>query len=141
MNVIRFVPRCRPCTLTRAAPPARAARPTTRRPIAEIIAFLRSWSPNDEPRCHTLTGVAQELRAAVCRDPETFAANAYQFCNLKPIYVRQLLEGLQNAPSNERNFAWGKVLEVIEFTLAQFYKTVDVSSIAEGDDPDWTWPA
>jgi hypothetical protein len=116
-----------------------AAADFSRRPIAEIIAFLRSWSPNDEPRCHTLTGVAQELRAAVCRDPETFAANAYQLCNLKPIYVRQLLEGLQNAPSNERNFAWGKVLEVIEFTLAQFYKTVDVSSIAEGDDPDWTW--
>ena len=47
------------------------------------------------------------------------------------------MEGLWNAASNERNFAWSEVLEAIKFTLAEFYKTVDVSSISEVDESDW----
>jgi hypothetical protein len=79
------------------------------------------------------------LHNAVCQDPETYAANADQFSGLKPIYIRRVMEGLQKVASHERKFAWGNVLKLIEFTFAQFSESVDASSIAEGDDPDWRW--
>jgi hypothetical protein len=86
-----------------------------------------------------VTALAQELHTAVRNDPGKYAADADNFCGLRPIYVRRVLEGLQNAASFERNFAWGNVLKLIEFTFAQFHEIVDASSIAEGDDPDWRW--
>jgi hypothetical protein len=109
------------------------------RPTSEIVAFLRSWSPNGEQQCQTVTALAQELHSAVYHDPETYAANADQFSGLKPIYIRRVLEGLQIAASHESNYGWGNVLKLIEFTLAQFHKMVDASSITEGDDRAWTW--
>jgi hypothetical protein len=109
------------------------------RPIPEIIAFLRTWRPRGKSQSQTVTALAQELRTAVGNDPKTYAANADQFVNLKPIYVRRLLEGLQNAANNKCDFDWSRVLRLIEFTYGQYNQIIDRPTLAEGDDIDWTW--
>jgi hypothetical protein len=110
------------------------------RSVSEVIAFLKAWRPqNDEQQRQTVTALAQELRTAVGNDPKTYAADADQFAGAKPIYVRRLLEGLQNAASNQRGFEWGNVLKLIEHTLGQQSQAIDPETLAEGDDKSWGW--
>jgi hypothetical protein len=109
------------------------------RPISEIIAFLKTWRPQGEQHRQTVTALAQELRTAVGNDPKTYAAHADQFAGLKPIYVRRVLEGLQNAASNQRDFQWGNVLKLIEFAYAQYGREIDPGTVVEGDDKNWRW--
>ena len=109
------------------------------RPIPESVAFLRSWQPQGDKQLQTITALAQELRTAVGNDPKTFASSADQFVGLRPIYVRRVLEGLQSVANNERDFDWGKVLKLIEFTYSQLGQVIDLATLAEGDDKDWIW--
>jgi hypothetical protein len=108
-------------------------------PIPDIVAFLKSWQPDQGPQRHTLTALAQELRAAVENDPKGYAANADQFIGLKPIYIRRVLEGLQNSASNKKDFEWSNALKLIGYVFGQLHQTVDASTVIEGDDPDWKW--
>lgn len=108
-------------------------------PIDEVAAFLKSWKPTDEARRQTVTALAQELYNAVSNDPKSFAENADQFVGVRPIYVRRVMEALENAARNNREFDWAKVLKLIEFTTGQFHQTIDPSTLADGDDRDWTW--
>jgi hypothetical protein len=109
------------------------------RPISDVVAFLKSWRPLEQPQRQTVTALAQELRKAVGRDPATYAANAERFAGLSPIYVRRVLEGLQNAAANQRDFKWAKVLSLIDSVYAQFQQPIASLPAAEGDDPDWTY--
>ena len=111
----------------------------SKRPILESVAFLRSWRPQGDKQLQTVTALAQELRTAVANAPKNFAANADQFVGLRPIYVRRVLEGLQSVTNNERDFDWGKVLKLIEFTYSQLGNALDGATLAEGDDKDWIW--
>jgi hypothetical protein len=108
-------------------------------PIPDTIAFLKSWQPDQGLQTHTLTALAQELRAAVENDPEGYAANADQFIGLKPIYIRRVLEGLQNSASNKKGFEWGNALALIGHVFGQLHAMIDVSTVIEGDDSAWNW--
>jgi hypothetical protein len=109
------------------------------RPIPEIVAFLKAWRPGEESQRQTVTALAQELRTAVGNEPKIYAAKAEQFAGLKPIYVRRILEGLQNAASNQRDFEWGNVLKLVEFTYDQYDRVIDPATLSEGDDKNWGW--
>jgi hypothetical protein len=110
------------------------------RTVPDVIAFLKAWRPSKgEQQRQTVTAFAQALRTAVENDPKTFAINADQFAGAKPIYVRRLLEGLQNAASNRRGFEWGNVLKLIEHTLGQHDQAIDPATLDEGDDKSWGW--
>ena len=105
----------------------------------EIAEFLRTWTPQAEGSRQTVTALAQELRIAAFNNPETFAAEAAQFAELKPIYVRQVLEGLAMAANNRRKFKWGGVLELITAALARHDEPIDPATLFDGDDRDWSW--
>jgi hypothetical protein len=107
--------------------------------ISDTVAFLKSWHPEAGPQRQTVTALAQELRTAVSNDPDKYAAEAERFIDTKPIYIRRVLESLQNVVSNRRNFNSGSVLKLVEFAFAQLHRTIDPSTVAEGDDEDWTW--
>ena len=110
------------------------------RSVPQVIAFLKTWRPSNAGRQRqTVTALAQELRTAVGNDPETYAADAARFGGVKPIYVRRVLEGLQSATSNRRDFEWDDVLQLVEFTLGLYGQAIDPSTLAEGDDESWTW--
>ena len=87
----------------------------------------------------TVTALAQELRIAAFNNPEVYAAEAAQFAELKPIYVRQVLEGLAMAVNNRRKFKWGGVLELIAAALARHDEPIDPTTLFDGDDRDWSW--
>ena len=90
------------------------------RSVPEVAGFLKVWRPEKgEQQRQTVTALAQELRTAVGNDPQRFAADADEFVGAKPIYIRRLLEGLQNAAGNLRNIEWANALKLIEYTLAQ----------------------
>jgi hypothetical protein len=109
------------------------------RPIPEIVAFLRTWRPMDEPTRQTVTALAQELRTAVGNDPTSYAAEVDQFVGLRPIYVRRILEGLQNAASNRRDFELGNVLKLVESAYDRYDQVIDPATLSEGDDKNWRW--
>jgi hypothetical protein len=108
-------------------------------PIPDVVAFLTSWDPGGDVSRQTVTALAQELRTAVANNPEAYAAEALRFVGLKPIYVRQILEGLAMPAINRRNFAWGDVLRLIAHTLGQFGQPIDPATMFDGDDRSWTW--
>jgi hypothetical protein len=108
-------------------------------PIQDIASFLKTWCPEPGPQHQTVTALAQELRNAVGNNPKAFAADAGQFVGLKPIYIRRVLEGFQNATSNAQPFEWGSVLKLIEHVFTQINQRIDPITIAEGDDKDWVW--
>jgi hypothetical protein len=82
------------------------------RPVPTIVEFLRTWRAEEGER-RTQTALAQSLRDAVTRDPNRFAANAALFGELHPIYVRQLIAGLNNATANMKKIGWDGVLALL----------------------------
>ena len=61
-------------------------------------------------RGRPLPRLRRNCAIAAFNNPEAYAADAAQFAELKPIYVRQVLEGLTMAANNRRKFEWGGVL-------------------------------
>jgi hypothetical protein len=110
------------------------------RSVPDVIKFLKSWQPQQgAQQRQTVTALAQELRVAVGNAPERYAADADQFVSVKPIYLRRLFEGLQNAASNLHDIKWDSVLKLIEHTLGQRDQTIDPATLADGDDKTWEW--
>ncbi len=109
------------------------------RSIPEIAEFLRTWTPHAEGSQQTVTALAQELRIAAFNNLEAYAAEAVQFAVLKPIYVRQVLEGLAMAVNNRRKFDWGGVLKLIAAVVARHDGPIDSATLFDGDDRDWSW--
>jgi hypothetical protein len=109
------------------------------RPINEIVAFLKSWSPQKGQQRQTVTALAQELGTAVGNDSKRFAENADRFSGLKPIYIRRVLEGFHNAANNQRDFDWRNVLKLVELTYNQYDQIIDPATLTEGDDKSWSW--
>jgi hypothetical protein len=110
------------------------------RSVPEVVEFIKSWRPQlGEQQRQTVTALAQQLRVAVGNAPERFAACADQFVDVKPIYVRRLLEGLQNAVGNLHGIEWDSALKLIEHTLGQQGQAIDPATLADGDDKNWEW--
>lgn len=109
------------------------------RPIVEIVAFLKSWHPGEKPRKQTITALAQKLRHVAERDAKRYGAEADQFSEVAPIYVRHLLEGIKNSVGSGRDIIHENVLKLIQRTFSRIHEPVNDSSVAEGDDPNWLW--
>jgi len=76
------------------------------RPMDEIVMLLRSWKPSDEPVRQTITALGEELRKAVEQEPARFAESANQFADIRPIYIRRLLEGFDTKVRNNKDLTW-----------------------------------
>jgi hypothetical protein len=109
------------------------------RPIPEIAEFLQTWTPEAEGSRQTVTALAQELRTAVFNNPEAYAVDAAQFAVLKPIHVRQVLEGLAMAANNRPKFEWVGVRTLITSAVARHDEPIDPATLFDGDDRDWSW--
>ncbi len=107
--------------------------------VEEVVAFLRDWKPESEPSRQTVTALAQELRTAVVANPKVYSDAAIQFATLKPIYVRRLLEGLQQAAANQGPVEWGNILRLITFIYTKRDELLDPATLFAGDDQSWAW--
>ena len=109
------------------------------RPVAQVVVFLKDWQPEPEPSRQTVTALAQELRTAVVANPKEYSASADQFAGLKPIYVRRLVEGLQQAAANQNAVNWSAILKLIAFIYTTSHEQIDPATLSAGDDQSWSW--
>lgn len=109
------------------------------RPMHDILSFLKTWEPSDEPVRHTVAALGQELRSAVEKEAGRFTDAANQFADLRPIYVRRLLEGFDTKARNNERLEWGHVLELIRSVIERLKQPTNIFSPADGDDKDWFW--
>ena len=114
-----------------------SAQDFSARPVDEIVAFLETWRPSSGETRETATALAQELRNAAASNPTLYSANAPRFAELPAIYVRNVLQGLENACKNENKLDWNGALALIA-TVARHGAEPSLSGM-EGDDKDWSW--
>jgi hypothetical protein len=108
-------------------------------PIDEVVAFLRDWRPEPQGSHQTVTGLAQDLRTAVVANPKRYSDAADQFSAVKPIYVRRLLEGLQQTAANQSPIDWANVLRLIAFIYSKGDEQIGPAILCAGDDQTWAW--
>ena len=106
------------------------------RPVDEIIAFLEAWRPSPGEQRETVTALAQNLRNAATGNPALYSANSPRFAQLPAIYVRNVLQGLENAAINKNDLDWTNALGLIAAAVRPASRP---PSGIEGDDPDWSW--
>ena len=109
------------------------------RPVAQVVVFLKDWQPEPEPSRQTVTALAQVLRTAVVANPKEYSDLADQFAGLKPIYVRRLVEGLQQAAANQNAMNWSAILKLIAFIYTTSHEQIDPATLSAGDDQSWSW--
>jgi hypothetical protein len=108
-------------------------------PVKETVAYLEAWRPDPDLQTHTAVGLANELREAVAARPDVFSAEAMKFGQLRPLFIRHVLDGLRQATANGARVDWGQCLELITSILKQSQSPSDNSTIIPGDDPGWSW--
>jgi len=109
------------------------------RPIHDILTFLRSWEPSDEPVRQTITALGQQLRSAVEQEPARFAEVANEFADVRPIYVRRLLEGFDTKARNNETLEWERVLDLLRAVVERLKQPANSFRAADGNDKDWFW--
>lgn len=106
-------------------------------PLDDLLIFLRTWCPPTEQRWMTVSALAHQLRIAVQQEPARYADAANQFADLAPIYIQSLLEGLDNSPKNQRDFAWTSVLELTTAVFGHLHEPIGQPDRPEQHDSDW----
>jgi hypothetical protein len=105
------------------------------RPVDEIIALLEAWRPSPGEQRETVTALAQDLLNAAAGNPALYSANAPRFAQLPIIYVRNVLQGFENAATNNNDLDWKNALALI---AAAVRPATRPPIGIEGDDPDWS---
>ena len=108
-------------------------------PVAEVIEYLRSWTPSAGPFDDSREGLGRALAAAVAAAPERFAKEAGLFRGLDPTYVRELLSGLRDAAKQGRAFDWKPVLDTAAWVMAEPREIAGRERRTPEEDPDWGW--
>jgi hypothetical protein len=83
-------------------------------PVVSLVEFIRSWTP---PPREFLSGqthgaFAGIIRSVVTRHASEFSSAAMLFCDLRPAYIRNLLEGLDEVGQRGENIEWQPVMEL-----------------------------
>jgi hypothetical protein len=107
--------------------------------IDDTVAFLDRWRPDPEAQSQTATALSNALRQSAAADAKTFSAHAEKFARLRPIFIRRLLEGLDQPIANGVAVAWGPVLALMSRILERAEVKSDILENVPGDDPDWSW--
>jgi hypothetical protein len=106
-------------------------------PIPAIISFLQTWEPGTDARSQTVTALAKELGAAAQTQAKLYSGNATLFGTLAPVYIRNLLSGLQNAAINSDDLGWSPIVDLASAVIARAKEPLGFPK--EGHDPDWIW--
>lgn len=104
-------------------------------PVDEIVAFLKTWRPASAEKRQTATALAQRVRNAAIDNPALYSTNALRFAELPLLYVRAVLEGLENASNNRQTLDWTAAVALVASVMES---ELTLSGI-EGDDTDPLW--
>lgn len=72
-------------------------------PIEDIVRFLAGWKPSTTDKRDSAAALAQDMRMAVFNNASRYSAHAEAIAALPAIYVRNILQGLENAAINKIN--------------------------------------
>lgn len=106
--------------------------------VEKIRQLLETWTPADSEFGVDRGGLGREFRVVAARRASEFAYKYRKWFGLRQTYIRQILEGWQDAQVNGQRLPWKPVLELCGYVLAQPWETAS-SPHAFGDDPDWSW--
>jgi hypothetical protein len=100
------------------------------------LSFLNTWRPSQEEKRQTTTALAQRLRNAAMENPGPYSTNASRFVELPSLYIRAVLEGLENASNNRKALDWDGTRILIGKIIQSGER---IPSGIEGDDVDPLW--
>jgi hypothetical protein len=108
-------------------------------PVEHTVAYLAAWHPEAGLQTHTAAGLATELREAAFAKPELFSAGAAKFGGLRPVFIRNMLDGLRMATANGAKIEWAPCLELLGEIVDRAQTPRGGLVSVPGDDPDWSW--
>lgn len=107
--------------------------------VEEVVDFLRSWHPTNDPRSPSPEGLGRILKAVVSEGPTPFAAKAERFQGLDPTYVRALISGFREAVKKSQSIDWPPVLGLCRWVVDQPREIPGRESEYADLDPGWVW--
>jgi len=106
--------------------------------IDELISFLKTWQPSPEGMAPSREGLGRALASIIASKPKQFAAQAAQFKELDPTYVRAFLLGLRDS-KEKVSFPWQPVLDVCRWVINQPRDIPDRMGRYANADCGWVW--
>jgi hypothetical protein len=104
--------------------------------VEDLVAYLDTWRPAEDPFGPSVEGVAQTLMTAVAAKPEQFAEEALRFRNTSPEYLDALFAGLSRAVQQKKAILWAPVLELCGSVLDRAQQAASREDIENS----WKWP-
>jgi len=106
---------------------------------AQVLAYLREWTPTPGPSEATPEGLGRILTEVIARDLDGYVAVADGFREVDPTFVRFFLNGLEAAIKGSKTFAWRPVLALAQWVVAQAREIPGRHKALMEADPDWGW--
>jgi hypothetical protein len=106
--------------------------------IDDTIACLEKWRPDPGLQTNTISALANELREAAAGNPTSFSLNAEKFGQLRPIFIRRMLEGLLQPTANGTKINWEQLLALTKTVLERSKAPLEKDNALSGDDSDWS---
>jgi hypothetical protein len=107
--------------------------------IAEVVTYLTSWQPSQDPEQRMPQGLVSALQQAIVVAPQRFAAEADQFRETDPVFLYALLNALHESAAQEVVFTWAPVLALCQWVTNR----AEVPQVGRGDaagrDRDRIW--
>ena len=106
---------------------------------SEIAQYTRSWTPPggfDSPNRESL---AAAIRAEAAKRPDEFAVAARLFIDTRAIFVRAVLDGLNDSRSSNLELDWGPILALCEWSVAKRAPPPTDDDPDGSDDAPWRW--
>jgi len=107
--------------------------------IEELVSFLNTWQPSEDPMSPSPEGLGRELTALVTSEPDRFAAEARRFQGLEPTYIRALLLGLREVVKQKASFPWRPVLDLCRWVMDQSREIPGRKGEYDDLGPHWGW--
>lgn len=109
--------------------------------VERLLAFLESWQPNERSYSGpeiTRGGLAGVIRTAVRTQPQKWSPHATAFRRVSAVYIRAVIDGLQEAVKGKLEIDWPQVMELARFCIEQQDPTT-VASDGWEDEARWRW--
>jgi len=82
--------------------------------IAQLIEYLKTWTPSASWHGPSREGVGQLLVELIGPEPMSFARDAERFADLHPVYLAAMFQGFERALTQQLTFPWDAILRLME---------------------------
>ena len=105
----------------------------------EIIDFLDNWKASGEFTEPSMEGLGRQLSKLIADDPRRFTPHAELFDELDPVYVREFIDGLEDAVREGESVEWEPVLSLCRSIAVRPREIPEREVSNPMVDKDWGW--